>query len=430
MIRRDRVTAFATVGADLVAYEVAGSGPELLYIPSVNGSHVDARTGYDPANAWYRELSTFARTISLDRRGLGASDPPSGAFTWRSWVDDVVAVLDDASVTRSAVLAANDSVPVALLLATAHPERVSSIICINPMLAPQQDPAYLRHMDEAFEAWGRDDGAAPFSPTASALEVSTLRRLQRMVASPGTAERLWRNVLRGIDARELLPSIAVPVTVLHRPAAPIGEQAVRDMKSGIRDVRLVSLPGKTPFLHEESGAIVEAIRQAMADGHGLGLTARRLGTVLFADIVGSTAAAWAAGDHAWRTRLDTHDLIVESIVELHGGRVVNAAGDGFLAIFDEPLRALRAATSLVSASDALPLRIGIHTGEIEWRGDDVSGIGVHVGARIGALAAENEILVSRTVRELVSGSGMRFLPRGQHSLKGLDEEWEIHAVDG
>lgn len=429
-VRRDGdFIGYVNVGGDSVAYHVAGRGPDLLYLASMNASHVDSRFGYDPSHAWYRDMSNFSRTISLDRRGLGASDPATGEFTWESWAEDVVAVLDEVDSKECTVLAVWDTTAIALLLASKHPHRVRSIIAFNPIHLRPVDAPQLADLDAAYAAWGREGGVTPLSPGASPEQAATLRRLERIVASPSNAWRLWHDVVRPMDGRHLSRTVPVPVVVLDRPDRPGSHAAAEQLAAEVPNGRIVHLPGRTVYLHEESGAILEAIRDVLAEGERASDSTRCVLALLFVDIAGSTALAAALGDYAWRARLDAHDRVLRGIVELHGGRVVNTTGDGSLVVFETPSRALRAARSLVAAPDALPLRIGLHVGEVERRGEDVAGISVHVAARIVALAVEGQILVSRTVRDLVAGAGLSFDHSGRHRFKGIDEEWDIYAVE-
>lgn len=421
--------SYVSVGGDLVAYHVAGRGPDLLYLPSMNASHVDSRSGYDPSHAWYRDLSNFARTISLDRRGLGASDPPTGPFTWESWLDDVVAVLDEVESRECTVLAVWDTTNLALLLASKHRHRIRSIVAFNPISLRPLEEAQLPDLDAVYASWGREGNATPLSPLASPEQTATLRRLERIVASPGTAWRLWRDVVRPMEAAHLPARVSVPVIILDRPDRPGNHAAARELASLVADGRIVDLPGQTVFLHEQSGAVLEALRDVLAESENASAGTRRVLALLFVDVAGSTASAAAIGDYEWRARLEAHDRLLRGVVELHGGRVVNTAGDGTLAVFEMPSRALRAARSLLAAPDVLPLRVGLHAGEVETKGEDVAGISVHVAARILALAVEGQILVSRTIRDLVAGTGTVFHPAGRHRLKGIEEEWDLYACD-
>lgn len=424
---REPVTTYTMVDGDHVAYQVAGSGPDLLFLPPMSGSHVDLRSGYEWNTVWYRDLTATHRVISLDRRGLGASDQPSRPITWEDWLDDVVAVLDAVRSDQVSVFAGAESTPLALLLAATYPRRVHSLVLFNADVCLGDD-ARGRRRDAWVESWGRDD--APLPGADGDPELARLsRRMQRMVASPATIKRLWYEIIRRTDATHILPMVRVPVTVIVRPERgddSVGEAA--EVVDALPDARLVEVPGRTWAFHEENAALLQVIRASVGGDGGAQDPDRVLGTVLFADVVGSTERARGLGDRSWRATLDVHDGVVRGVLEAHSGRLVNTAGDGALALFDGPARAIRAGTGIMTAPGALPVRVGVHTGEIERRGDDVAGIAVHVGARVGALAAQGEVLVSRTVRDLVAGSGIRFEERGRHVLKGLDEEWELYAV--
>jgi class 3 adenylate cyclase len=353
-------------------------------------------------------------------------------------MDDIRAVMDAAGVERAAISGVSEGGPMAIMFAATYPERVSSLSLMGTFARILEDVDYEGITAEAGEEfaqmiearWGTGEIIGMFiASDPGTVDAATLARYERSACTPRMAGQLMRHNI-GIDVREVLPVIDVPTLVMHHTGDPIVPVArARYLADHIPGARLVELPGDVHF-----GPQSEAFRPIEAEF----LTGERreaepdrvLATVLFTDIVGSTERASELGDAQWRALLDRHDDIARREIAAARGRAVKSTGDGFLAVFDGPARAVRCAQAMGKAVDPLGLEIraGLHTGECELRGDDVAGIAVHLGARIGALAGPGEVLVSSTVRDLTLGSGIEFADRGRHALKGVPGEWQVLAV--
>jgi class 3 adenylate cyclase len=439
------VTRYARSGELHIAYQVVGDGPiDLLYVPSWI-SAVEHHWDEPSVARYFNRLASFSRLIMFDRRGSGMSDPLLHAPTLEEQMDDIVAVMDAAGSERAAVFALLEGGALAALFAATHPERTGALILYEAQArmswAPDYDWALRPEEREAYitggglDSWGDGSRILALSPTAVGNQ--RLRdwyaRLERLAASPATAARLMRHNGQ-IDVRAVLPSIQAPTLVMHRK----GDQFIdvrhsRYIAEHIPHARYVELEGDEALSFGSEGAALELaeIEEFLTGARHHDDTERILATVLFSDLVDSTRLAAELGDRRWRDTLTGLEGAVGRELMRFRGRAVKTMGDGFLATFDGPARGIRCATAIrdvVQDQFGLEVRSGLHTGEIELIGEDVGGIAVHIGARVGARAEPGEVLVSSTVKDLVAGSGISFEDRGEHELKGVPDRWRIWAV--
>jgi class 3 adenylate cyclase len=444
-------TQFAWVGEDRVAFQVFGDGEvDLLYV-SASGDPVDLRWNWPPYAQFLRRLGTVARVVTFDPRGLGSSDRPSGdpLPSWERWVDDARAVLDTAGSERAVLFGVGNHGPIATLFAASHPTRTRGLILANALASasePETTDTAIRWdprvrdrtatSDFITQAWGTSalvDYANPDAARDRAFVRWCLRSYQ-LGYSPRDASEIYGWEAQ-MDVRNTLPSVRVPTLVLHREncqAVPLDNG--RYLAAHIPEAQLVVLPGRDLNLFTEpTEPGLEHIEEFLHGLHGPSESDRALAAILFTDMVGSTQQLSAAGDRAWRNLLDSHDVVARTVVEQHGGRLVRTTvttGDGILATFDGPGRAIRCALALADALRPLGIQIraGLHTGEVENREDDITGIAVHIAARVLDAAGANELMVSAAVPMLVAGSGFTFDDRGEHELKGVPGSWQLYAV--
>ena len=434
-------TKYARSGDVHIAYQVLGSGPiDLVHVPPVV-SNLDFQWE-DPLEARYlRRLASFSRLIMFDKRGTGLSDRV-GVATLEERMDDVRAVMEAAGSERAAVFGNSEGGALALLFAATYPQRVSALVLYGayPRLAWAPDyPDGLTDTEslaeQIREEWGRGGTGVLLSHSGAAddpASVAAMSRWERVSASPAGAVSLLRMILQ-IDVRHLLSTINVPTLVLYRAADMLHAIGSRYLGEHIPGAKTVELPGDCYFPHlGDQDAITGEIEHFLTGVRPLVESDRSLATVLFTDIVGSTEHAARLGDRRWTEALDQHDVIVRQELDRHRGHKVNATGDGMLATFDGPARGVRCAQAICRSvrSLGLEVRAGLHTGEVEIRGQDIGGIAVHIGARVAGLAGPGEVLVSRTVTDLVAGSGIEFADRGEHVLKGVPGQWTLFAVTG
>jgi class 3 adenylate cyclase len=438
-------TQFAWLGEDRIAYQVFGKGDlDVLYV-SPAGDAIDMMW-YWPAYAEFlRRLGSHARVVTFDRRGAGSSDEPSGQQlpSWEHWAEEARAVLDAAGSDRAVLLAVADSGPMALLFAASHPLRTRGLILGNTAASfaavagagPWDPTLELHSATETFlaDAWGTPslmDVATPdavFDPDF--VRFST--RMNRVAYRRRQASALLGWETR-VDLRGTLESIRVPTLVLHREgcvAVPL--EHGRNLASHISGAQLAVLPGRDSVLYTDPATPgLQHIEQFLRGLRGTTESDRALAAVLFTDVVGSTEHLSKLGDRAWRDVLDHHDVTARQLVEQHAGRLLKTTGDGILATFDGPGRAIRCAAALRESLEPLgiEMRAGLHTGEVEIRGDDIAGIAVHIAARVLHEAAPSEIWVSAAVPMLVAGAGFSFDDRGHHNLKGIEGSWQLFAV--
>jgi class 3 adenylate cyclase len=438
-------TKYAKSGDVHIAYQVFGEGD--LDVVIVNGFITHVELLWESA-AWARafeRIASFARVINFDRRGSGLSDPVMEPPTLEERMDDVRAVMDAAGSERAALLGISEGVPMSILFAATYPERVSSLVCCGGMARSTEAEGYpwgapaqaLRESgaELILPHWGDGamiDVAAP-SQSGNPKERAFFGRMERASASPGMLLGLAAMFL-DIDVRDVVPTVHTPALVVHRRhdrLVNIGHG--RWLAEHLPDARLVEVPGNDHSLvYEEAELVYAEIQEFLTGVHYEPEPERVLATVLFTDIVDSTRTAAEFGDRRWREILERHQGDVRAALTQFGGREVKSIGDGFLATFDGPARAIRCARAILESSGELGIhvRAGVHTGECEVMGDDIGGIAVHIAARVSALAGPSEVLVSRTVKDLVAGSGIEFADRGTHTLKGVPDEWQLYAAGG
>ena len=427
-----------------IAYQVLGQGPlDLLFVQGFV-SHIEAIWQSPQASDCLRRLASFCRLIIFDKRGVGMSDRGSQIFTLEQRMHDVQAVLDAVESERAALFGVSEGGPMSLLYAATYPHRTSALILYGTYAKRDWAPDYQfgwnsERWDQVLgrmeRHWGTPDGIslAMWAPSVAHDKHAADRMASyfRAAASPGAALAIMR-MNREIDVRHILPSIRVPALIMHRTAEHvIAVENARYMAEHIPDAKLVEFPGEDhTWWVAGGGAIVEEIEQFLTGQRLAHEPDRVLATVLFTDIVGSTERAAALGDRAWRVLLDAFYSKVRDVLRQFRGREIDTAGDGFLAAFDGPARAVRCAGAIREAVRSLDLKVrcGLHTGECELAGERLAGIAVHIGARVAALAAPQEVLVSQTVRDLVAGSGLTFAERGTHQLKGVPGEWRLFGA--
>jgi pimeloyl-ACP methyl ester carboxylesterase len=429
-------THYALSGDVNIAYQVMGAGPvDIIMVPGFV-SHVEFThelTGY---TAFLRRLSTFARVVTFDKRGQGLSDRISGAPSLEQRMDDVRAVMDEIGSQRAVIVGFSEGAAMSVLFAATYPERVVQLILFGGFAAA---PFLLNDVEARIarivKAWGTGEMMKTVIPSQAASQdaVSQFAKLERLSASPG-AVRAIGLLNAQIDIRPILPSVQVPTLVLHRRTdARVPIEVGRNLAAQIPNARFIEYPdGDHAFWSGDSEALLGDIEEFVTGHRDSASTdlERVLATVLFTDIVDSTRSAAAMGDQAWRRSLDSHDQLAKQLIEKHRGTLVKNTGDGVLATFDGPGRAVRCALAFGTAAQqiGLPLRAGLHTGEIELRGRDIGGIAVHAAARVMAQSQPTEVLVSRVVTDLVAGAGLKFAERGSYELKGLPGRWDLFAA--
>jgi class 3 adenylate cyclase len=389
---------------------------------------------------YFERLASFSRLILFDRRGLGLSDPVMTAPTLEDQMDDVVAVMDAAGSDRAAVYAQLEAGAMAALFAATHPERTSALMLYEglPRMAWAPDYEWAmtdeQRQDAVARPWGdgsRIDGLAPTSGQDPRFR-AWFAKLERLAASPGTAAKFMLMNAQ-VDVRAVLPTIRVPTLVLHRRDDRFVDiRHAHYLADHIPGARLVILPGiEAVSFGADSASLLDEIEMFLTGARSVADTERILATVMFSDIVDSTRRAAEMGDRRWRDLLEAITTAVGRELTRFRGRAVKTLGDGFLATFDGPARAIRCATAIRDTARAqfgLEVRSGLHTGEVEVIGNDVGGIAVHIGARVGAQAEAGEVLVSGTVKDLVVGSGIVFEDRGEAELRGVPGMWRLWAV--
>jgi pimeloyl-ACP methyl ester carboxylesterase len=424
-----------------IAYQVIGDGPrDLLFVPGFV-SNVEALWQSPARAAFFRRLATFARVIMFDKRGTGMSDRGSQIFTLEQRMHDVQAVLDQVGSRRATLFGVSEGGPMSLLYAATYPERTSALVLCGTYArrswAPDYPFAWTNAQWSAFlgdieHHWGTADAmsllmwAPSLAGNRQALE--QIAAYFRASASPGAASSVMR-MNREIDVRDVLPVTRVPTLILHRTDdRVIDVRHARYMAQQIPRAKLIEFSGQDHVVWVgNQNALLDEVEEFVTGQRHTAEPDRVLATVLFVDIAGSTERAATLGDGAWGVLLDAFFARARGVLGQHRGREIHTAGDGFLATFDGPARAVRCASAIGEAVRPLDLQVrcGLHTGECEFVAQDIVGIAVHIGARVAALAAPGEVLVSQTVRDLVAGSGLTFEERGRHVLKGVPDEWRL-----
>jgi len=441
----DAETRYARSGDLRIAYQVHGEGPiDLVFAPGYL-SHLEQNQWWPDYARFIEKMAAFSRLIIFDRRGTGLSDRILSLGSFEELMDDIAAVMDAARSERAALFGAAEGGPMCVLFAATFPERTSALVLgasyARRTWAPDypwglDEQAQQRILDGYEERWGRPGfGSRSIAPSLVDDESfqTWYAQAQRFSGTPASA-RAWFRITMEIDVRDVLPAIRVPTLVVHRTGdRVIPVESGRYLAEHISDAKYVEIPGVDhfPFVGDFD-ATVDEVEEFLTGTRRSRELDRVLATVLFTDIVGSTARAAELGDRRWTELLAEHHRLVRQELDRHRGRVVRVEGDGTLTTFDGPARAIRCAEAIRDGVRALGLevRAGLHTGEIELAGAGVEGIAVHIGARIAALAGAGEILVSSTVKDLVVGSGIEFADRGAHELKGIPGEWRVYGVAG
>jgi class 3 adenylate cyclase len=392
-----------------------------------------------------RRLAGFSRLISFDHRGTGLSDrvPLSELPTLEERAEDIGAVMDAAGSDRAVILAQGNGGPPAMLFAATHPERTTSLVLWGTFARATPDadypwapsPELIRaYLDAIEQNWGEPFGLELMIPSLAGDEENAAwaGRLMRAAASP-TAARVFAEMMLGIDVRPILPTIHVPTLVMHRMGDMVASvDGARYIARSIRGARFLEFPGQDHVFFADEDDVFAALEEFVTGRPARPSSDRMLATMLFTDIVGSTEQAAGAGDRKWKELLDAHYDVARRLLERYEGRLVKTMGDGLLARFDGPGRAMRCALAIVerAGSMGIKIRAGLHTGEIEVAGEDIAGLAVHIAQRVQGLADPGEVLVSSAMKDLVAGSGLEFEDRGEHTLKGVPGLWRVFAVAG
>jgi len=438
-------TRYARSGDVSIAYQVVGEGPLDLVLVHGWVQSFDPGWEIEAIKRFYLRLASFSRLILFDKRGTGLSDRVAldDLPTLETRMDDVRAVMDAVGSERAALLGHSEGGAMAALFGATYPERTTALVLVGSFARAAWAPDYplgrtdgaLDEKNEAIvESWGVEFTRSVLRQLAPSIAddeelVQAYARAAARGASPAAASALMQ-MSSMIDVRHVLPAIRVPTLVLHRADEFLAE-TTRDVGARIPGARVVELPGHDhmPWLGDQD-AVLEEIEEFLTGVRPHPALDRILATMLFTDIVGSTELAADLGDRRWRDLLEQHNALVRRELGRFRGRELNTAGDGFLATFDGPARAIACACAIRDAGRSLGLQIrfGLHTGELELAGSDVRGIAVHTGARVAGKAGPGEVLASSTVKDLVAGSGLEFEDRGSHELKGVPGEWHLYAV--
>jgi len=432
-------TRYALNGDLRVAYRASAEGErDIVFV--FTSTNCEVFPELPSLQGWVEAMTSLGRLIFFDPSGTGASDPLTSGTppTLESWADSITAVLDDLGSSEAVMLAIDGAFAASVLFAATHPSRTAALVVLEGFADPMAERTEGVDLEEAVAAfvgmWGTGEFQHLSNPDMPWNEEirATWARHERLAASPGILAQMMPLIVE-MDVRALLPTIRVPTLVLQHTD---DQFSVREWGKYIADhisgAKYVELPGHNAYHFVEPGwrASFQEIAQFLTGQQPDVADDRVLATVLFTDIVDSTRRAAEMGDRDWHALLDAHDAVVRSQLARYRGREVNRTGDGFLAMFDGLQRAIRCAMAIRDAVQTLGIQVraGLHTGECEVRGDDIGGIGVHIGARVSALAGPNEVLVSSTLRDLVIGSGLEFEERGAHELKGVPGEWRLFAV--
>jgi class 3 adenylate cyclase len=436
-------TRYAKSGDVHIAYQVFGEGELDLVVVGGFTSHLELMWELEQTAHFLEGLASFARVINFDRRGTGLSDPVAEAPTLEVRMDDVRAVMDAAGSERAALLGFSEGVPMSILFAATYPERVVALVCSGGLARSTAAPDYPWGLPAEALLESGTELLLPHWGEGAILEVTApsladdprarawMAKLERQSASPGMLLQLAAMFL-DLDVRDVAETVHVPTLLLHRTHDRlVNVRHSRWLSEHMPNARLVELPGSDhpPWAGDSEAALGE-IQEFLTGSREAAERDRVLKTVLFTDIVDSTKRAAELGDRRWREVLEAFGDATRKSLAAFGGEEVKSLGDGFLATFDGPARGVRCAKAIVDATGGLgiPTRAGLHTGECEVMDGDIGGMAVHIAARVSALAQADEVLVSRTVRDLVAGSGLQFEDRGRHELKGVPEEWDILAV--
>jgi pimeloyl-ACP methyl ester carboxylesterase/class 3 adenylate cyclase len=433
-------TRYAKSGDLAIAYQVIGDGPrDLVFVPGF-ASSIDLIWDFPAAARFFQRLASFSRLIIYDKRSQGLSDGDPDVPSLEEDIEDLNAVLEAVGASPVDLCGCSEGGPMAALFAATYPDWVDSLILVDAFAS---GPAWAELFAERgtdigeliaglVEHWGEGRLREIDAPSIEGeQQVQQFGVFERAAGSPG-AVRARLNTSLQLNVAPVLGALQISTLVLHRTedrAVPV--ELGREMAAAIPGARFVELPGidHIPWVGDGE-AILDEIEEFLTGARQAHEVDRAVATVMFTDIVDSTRQAAELGDRRWRELLDSHDRLTREQLERYRGREVQTTGDGFLATFDGPARAINCAESIIRRVDSLGvgIRAGLHTGELELRGEDVGGMAVHIGARIGALASGGEVLVSRTVKDLVVGSGIEFGERGTRELKGVPGEWQLFAT--
>ncbi len=425
-------THYAKSGELSIAYQVLGEGPfDVVFVPGYI-SNLDV--GWDmPMASLYRRLASFARLIIFDKRGTGLSDRDCGIPSLEERIDDVRAVMAAAGSEQASIIGFSEGSAMALMFAASYPDRTRSLVlygafCKFPGWVPPPDGRF----DWVDRYWGTGVTATGMAPSLSGDSSfrELMARNERASASPSAVKALM-TMNAELDVGPILPAVRAPCLLVHRVGdRACSVEASRHLARQLPDARYIELPGDDHALIGDTRRLFDEIEEFLTGSRPIVPTDRVLATVLFTDIVDSTKRARELGDHAWHELLARHDRLVRAEIGRHGGREIKTLGDGFLATFDGPARAIRCASAIVETipTIGLSVRAGLHIGEIEITANDVNGIAVHVAARVVATAAPNQVLVSSTLKDLVAGSKIKFQDHGSRTLKGLDDKIRLFGV--
>ncbi len=435
-------TRYATSGDLRIAYQVLGDGPiDLVYAPGFV-SHLDLQWGDPDLSRCMRRIASFSRLILFDKRGTGLSDPTPRVPTLEERIDDIRAVVDAVGSDRFALFGFSEGAAMSLMFAATYPERVNALALFGPVAWPRADDPQpwrdwaeqrMAGIAEVVENWGEGRLLRFMCPGTPQTELG--RRLtgvlERAAASPAMARALVE-AIKHLDYREILPAVSQPTLfIVRKDDVVVPSFATREFAARVPDSKVVELEGTDHWWWlGNAERVVDELEEFLTGARHEQSAERALATVLFTDIADSTTTAAKLGDQTWRRLLERHDAIVREEVARFRGRTVKSTGDGFLVAFDGPARGIECATAIIAraAMVGLLVRAGLHTGECEVIGDDLGGMAVHIGARVSSAAQPGEVLVSRTVRDLVVGSNLRFASRGPHELKGVPDSWELFQV--
>jgi len=430
-------TRYARSGDVYIAYQVSGAGPlDIVLVPGFV-SHVEGNWNNPQIAYILRRLGSFARLIRFDKRGTGLSDRVAGIAGLEQRMDDVRAVMDAVGSERAAIIGVSEGGAMSMLFAATYPARVRALVLIGAYAhfsSAVLEPTELeRFIVEIEQGWGTGATLHRFAPTLADDPQARARwaAFERAGASPSAVIALMR-MNAEIDVRHVLETVRVPTLILHKRADPrVSFAAAEEMAARIPGARLLELQGRDHLFYVgDVDPMLDSIEEFLTGARAAHDIERVLATVMFTDIVGSTALASSLGDRQWRSRLEDFFGLTREAIGRYRGDQVKTTGDGVLATFDGPARGIRCADAIRSEVQqlGLGLRVGLHTGEVERLGTDIGGIAVHVAARVADLAADNQILVTRTVRDLVAGSGLKLVDEGAHALKGLEEPIQVFSV--
>ena len=436
-------TRYAKSGELNIAYQVLGDGPiDFVFTPGYM-SHLEQNQWWPAYRSFLERMASFSRLLVFDRRGTGLSDRILTLGSFEEMMDDIRAVMDAAGSERAALLGGAEGGPICALFAATFPERTSALVLVGSYARRTWAPDYPWGLEEEAQKrilegyernWGKKDfGLSTLAPSAVGDErfAEWYAQACRFAGTPSSA-RAWFQVTMEIDIRDVLPAIRVPTLVVQLSGdRVIPPEAGRYLATHIPDAKYVVLDGIDHLpVTAGAGPVVDEIEEFLTGSRSAREPDRVLATVLFTDIVGSTERAAELGDRAWTSLLGEHHALVRGELERFRGKEIRISGDGFLATFDGPARAVKCAAAIRDEVRRLGLEIraGLHTGEIELADTGVEGLAVHLGARISTLAKANEVLVSSTVKDLVVGSGIEFVDRGTFDLKGVPGEWHVHVV--